>query len=613
MSMEQREFEGDVTTDSRIRISGAFLLEAAWEVCNQVGGIYAVLRSKAKTAVEAWGSRYCLLGPLPDNAENLEFDPIGNLSGPIGRTVSHMRDMGYDVRYGYWMITGRPRAVLFNLGIPLNIVNDEKYFLWEHDHVPTNPGDSLAHQVVAFGFLARIFLEIFTKETNIPVVAHFHEWMSASCLPAIRRMQIPVRTIFTTHATYLGRILAMSDPKFYDHLGFYDWEQESRKLCVETQAKMERAAAHTADVFTTVSNATALECQAFYHRNPDVILPNGINFERFEVLHEFQNYHRMYKERIHKFVMGHFFHDDPFDLDDTIYLLAAGRYEFRNKGFDILLDALGALNRRLIDETVPTRIVTFIITRRPTHNIHPDVLRSHAMLDEIEKTTRSIAAQVSERLFRAAASSHGTQVPLMDDLVDDLWKLRLRRALTSWKSGRTAPVVTHLLADDAGDEILAAIRRLQLFNRREDRVKIVYHPDFISSVSPLFSMDYDQFVRGCHIGVFPSCYEPWGYTPLECLALGIPSITSDLSGFGSYVLDHCPEPEKNGIYVLHRRHRSYGDAAQDLAGMLGDFIRLNRRDRIALRNRVEANAGQFDWSILYRHYGAAYRLALGKP
>jgi glycogen(starch) synthase len=173
-------------------------------------------------------------------------------------------------------------------------------------------------------------------------------------------------------------------------------------------------------------------------------------------------------------------------------------------------------------------------------------------------------------------------------------------------------VVTHNLVNDHSDEILNFLRQANLVNQKQDRVKIVYHPDFINYTNPLFSMDYDQFVRGCHLGIFPSYYEPWGYTPLECMARGVPAISSDLAGFGDYAMQNVKDYSRNGVYIIHRRERSFDQAAGQLADTMYKYIKLNRRERINLRNKVEASAVQFDWKNLSKHYDQAHQLAYNR-
>ncbi|WP_345225109.1 glycosyltransferase [Hymenobacter koreensis] len=600
--------------------SDALLVEVAWEVCNQVGGIYTVIRSKVPATVAGWGERYCLLGPYFPQAAQAEFEPFTDTQiaagrDPIARAVRQLRQQGYEVHYGQWLVTGKPRVALLSPFQAYPRLGQLKTDLWQDHGIPSPDHDDLLHQVIAFGHLAKVFVQAVATETAaaeqpLQTLAHFHEWMTGAAIPALRREQTTARIVFTTHATLLGRYLAMNDASFYENLLHVNWEQEARHFNIETAVRMERAAAHGAHVFTTVSELTVRECMYLLDRIPDAVLPNGLNIERFVALHEFQNLHQQYKAKIHEFVMAHFFQSYSFDLDQTLYLFTSGRYEYHNKGFDLTLEALARLNYRIQQSGMEGQVVMFFITKRPYHSINPDVLQSRAMLDEVQDTCRAIEQQLGERLFYKAASSTSYQLPDLTDLVDDYWKLRYRRTLQSWKTSRLPPVITHNLVDDANDEILGFVRRANLVNNRHDRVKIVYHPDFVSSTSPLFGLDYGQFVRGCHLGVFPSYYEPWGYTPLECVARGVPAVTSDLSGFGDYVQQNVPDHEQKGIFVVQRQEKSFDESAEELTNMLWQFVIQNRRERITQRNQVESSSEQFDWRHLRQHYDRAYALAL---
>ena len=601
------------------------LVEAAWEVCNQVGGIYTVIRSKVPAAVQGWDQRYCLLGPyFPQQAQG-EFEPFSDdemsrMDDSFAEAVRRMRAGGYDVSFGTWLVTGRPRVVLINPFQIYDQLAEIKTDLWQHHRIPVPDTDDLLHQVVAFGRLAKVFLQHLaaaTTENPTPggpnrLLAHFHEWMTGVAIPDLRREQTPVQLVFTTHATLLGRYLAMNDADFYDHLMFVDWLREARHFNIEPAVTMERAAAHGAHVFTTVSELTVRECIYLLDRIPDAVLPNGLNIERFVAMHEFQNLHQLYKAKIQEFVMAHFFQSYSFNLDKTLYFFTSGRYEYHNKGFDLTLEALARLNHRLQESGLEGQIVMFFITKRPYTSINPQVLQSRAMLDEVRETCAAIEEQVGERLVIAAASNPDHRLPDLDSMVDDYWKLRYRRTLQSWKTSALPSVITHNLVDDAGDDILNFLRQSRLVNNQHDRVKIVYHPDFVSPASPLLGMEYGQFVRGCHLGVFPSYYEPWGYTPLECIARGVPAITSDLSGFGDYALQNVAEHEAKGIFVVHRQEKTFDQAAEELTNMLWQFVQLNRRERIQQRNSVESSAELFDWKNLRHHYDHAYALALDR-
>jgi glycogen(starch) synthase len=585
----------------------ALLFEIAWEVCQQLGGIYTVIRSKIPAMIERWGNRYCLIGPYNAAAAAVEFESA-TPPEPLAPALKTIRALGVEAHYGYWLVTGRPQVILLNVGSVMPRLGDIKYYLWKHHHVDLPAGDWEVNDVVAFGWIVKEFFRALTRQPGIPpVVAHFHEWMGGAAIPEMRRERQPVGVVFTTHATLLGRYLAMADPWFYDHLPFVNWENDARRFNIEARVRLERAAAHGAHVFTTVSDVTALECKHLIQREVDKILPNGLNIQRFLARHESENLHKVFKEQIHHFVMGQFFPSYSFNLDRTMYFFTSGRHEYRNKGFDLTLEALARLNFRLKQARRDLTIVMFIISRKPFRSINADVLNNKAMLEELRQTCGAIKDQLGDRLFKAAATG---QMPDLNTLIDEYWRLRLRRTMQAWRTGRLPYIVTHDMADNDHDEVLNQLRASNLVNNADDPVKVVYHPDFITTSNPLFSMEYDQFVRGCHLGLFPSYYEPWGYTPVECLARGIPAVASDLSGFGSYLLNLAPDCAQHGLYVVRRRHQSYDKAAEDLTNHLLQFTGLELKDRIALRYRAQELAEQFDWKQLSCFYLEAHLLAL---
>lgn len=599
---------------NKTSIKKSLLLEIAWEVLNQVGGIYTVIRSKAPTATARWGNNYCLVGPYIEHNVVAEFEPIEKSTDPVFKAIQKFKEIGLEAHYGHWLVSGRPKVVLMDLNSIRPKLGEIKYYLWEQHGISSPDNDFLLNDVIAFGEMVRLFIAILSnKEVNDKhVIAHFHEWMAASGLPALKKDQVHCTTVFTTHATMLGRYLAMNDPQFYDHLPFLDWQKEAKHFNIESSVSIERAAAHGAHVFTTVSDVTAEECRYLLGREPDLLLPNGINNVRFEALHEFQNLHREYKNKIHQFTMSHFFSNYTFDLDKTLYFFTSGRYEYLNKGYDLTLEALARLNHRLRSENSETTVVMFFITKKPYHSINPEILQSRALLEEFRYTVGKIKEQAGERLMFEAMSQGDARLPEMSKFVDDYWRLRYRRTLQSWKSNKLPPVVTHNLIDDANDDILNFLRSSNMVNHENDPVKIVYHPDFVNYTNPLFSMEYSQFVRGCHLGVFPSYYEPWGYTPLECIARGVPAITSDLAGFGDYVSKNFADHHRNGVYVIKRNQKSFDQAAGQLANRMYTYIKMSRRERIDLRNKVEASSVKFDWKNLNKYYDQAYQLALDR-
>jgi len=592
------------------------IVECAWEVCNQVGGIYTVIRSKIPAAVGRHGDNYCLLGPLESENISAEFDPITNLSDPIGRAVEKMRNMGYEVWYGTWLVTGRPKVVLLN---PQNVFNrlDTLYRHLKADHgITANTGDALLEKMVLWADLNRTFFTILSQEVlkgKRKLVAHFHEWMSALPILDIAKSGLPVSTVFTTHATMLGRYLAGNDVDFYKNLSKYKWELEAKRYGILPQAQIERLCAAASNTFTTVSEVTGMECEHLLGKKPDVITPNGLNINKYIAYHEVHNRHEKFKDKIHEFIIGHFFNSYDFDLDNTMYFFTSGRYEYRNKGFDITLKALKLLNQMMVHEGIDKTVVMFFITKRPTWSINPEVLESRGVMQEIKRNCESIEKQLGERLFYAAASSKDEhKLPDLNDLIDDYWKLRYRRTIQSWKTKQWPIIVTHNLVDDIDDELLNYLRNEQMVNSPLDKVKMVYHPDFIDSTNPLFGIDYGQFVRGCHLGIFPSYYEPWGYTPLECVARGVPTVTSDLSGFGKYVEHMDAQHEDKGVYVLQRSKETEKKSVENLAKFLLHFVKSNRRYRMFQRNKLEDFSEDFDWKVLMAAYDVAYKHALNE-
>lgn len=598
-------------SSSSSRGAQPLLIESAWEVCHQLGGIYTVLRSKAPMMVERWGNRYCMLGPYHEPTAAVEFDPA-EPTGPFGSAVAQLRDQGIEAHFGRWLVTGRPQTVLLDVRSAQSRLHEIKYRLWEQHGVATPGQDELIDRVIAFGELCRLFLLALVKHRGAaePMTAHFHEWMAGgAAIPFLRRDNWPGSVVFTTHATILGRYIASNDAMFYEHLPYYDAAEQAVRFNIEPQHKLECAAAHGAHVFTTVSDVTARECTHLLGRNPDVLLPNGLNIQRFAAIHEFQNLHREYKERIHRFVIGHFFPSYSFDLERTLYFFISGRYEYRNKGVDLMIESLARLNHRLRETKSQTHVVAFLITRTPVKSINVNVLESNAMLRELEAAVASIQDEVGKNLFYAAATG---KIPDLNKLMPDYYRLRLRRTIQAWRRNEPPSIITHDLESEHDDPILAQLRVCRLWNMAHDPVKVVYHPQFITPTNPLFGMEYDHFVRGCHLGVFPSYYEPWGYTPLESIALGVPAVTSDLSGFGSYLKQLLPDHEQRGLYVIDRHSRDFNTAAEQLADRMQRYCELSRRERIALRNNVESFSEHFDWRNLIRCYHEAHELALDR-
>lgn len=589
------------------------LVEIAWEVCNQVGGIYTVVRSKVPNIIEKWGEQYCMIGPMLGNRTPAEFEEVFEYDDVYGQAVLEMRAKGFEVYYGRWLTDGKPKVILIPPAQAHGQMKDIRSYLLKNHQINIFNPDDLLQQVISFGHLVlQFFIEFEKIADGNTVIAHFHEWMTGMPIGEIKTQNLKITTVFTTHATLLGRYIAGNDENFYRNISSYDWLVMAQKFYIEPQARIERMAANDCDVFTTVSDITGKECEFLLGRKPDMILPNGISLTRFLATHELQNLHAQFSAKIDEFVMSHFFHSYTFDLDQTLYFFTSGRFEYHNKGYDLTLEALKRLNDRMKKENVKKNVVMFFITKREFTTINPLVLHARAAMDDIRSTCDEMLNQVREKLFLAAATSVDSNVPNLNDFIEDYWKFRYRKQIQSWKSDFWPIVVTHNLKHDSEDEILNYLRSNDLINKPTDKVKMVYHPDFVAPTSPLFGMDYPQFVRGCHLGIFPSYYEPWGYTPLECVARGVPAVTSDLSGFGDYCLSKFRNLDEKGIYIIRRKSKTFDESADELCETMFNYVQLSRRDRIILRNTVESYAENFSWDVLVSNYEKAYQLALQK-
>ena len=580
--------------------------ECGWEVCWQLGGIYTVLRTKARAMQERWGDRYFLIGPYNPATASGEFEEMPT-EGLIRSALDKMRAGGIPCHYGRWLVPGRPRVVLLDYRAAFNRLGEFKYLMAADHHIATGD-EGEVNDTVAFGFLVTEFFRLLIeKAPGQKILAHFHEWMAGVALPRIAHQKLPITTVFTTHATLLGRYLAGDNSAFYDNLPYFNADAEAAKYQILPKHLIEKASTHSCTVFTTVSDVTNVEAKYLLGRSADVIVPNGLDIKRFEAPHEFQHQHNEVKSALHRFVMGHFFPSYSFDLDNTLYFFTSGRYEYKNKGIDVFIEALYRLNQRLKQIDKPPTIVSFIITKAPVKNINVDALSGQARMAELENFCESLQESIGRRIFMASATGRDL---LRGDLIDEEAAIRLKRFTHAMRTYRQPLVVTHDLWDDATDPTLRHIRHRNLTNAADDPVKVVFHPQFVTATSPLIGLDYDAFVRGCHMGIFPSYYEPWGYTPMECIASGVPAVTTDLAGFGSYVKEHVDRPHEHGITVVHRRNKSFDQAADELCDYMMYFATLNRRQRIELRNRTEAFSDQFDWEQLSKYYHQAHDLAL---
>ncbi|EGF83506.1 hypothetical protein BATDEDRAFT_29352 [Batrachochytrium dendrobatidis JAM81] len=558
-------------------VTRPLLFEIAWEVANKVGGIYTVIKSKAPVTCNEYDDRYCLIGPLSYKTAPLEVEETKPSSAAMRSAIDSLQSAGIKTLFGRWLIEGSPYVLLLDVGSASSRMGEWKADLWNIAAVPSPSDDQETNQAIMFGYLVTWFL----GEKRPVVIAHFHEWQAGVALILIRKRYLNLATVFTTHATLLGRYLCAGDVDFYNNLKFFDVDAEAGKRGIYHRYCIERAAAHCADVFTTVSHITAYEAEWLLKRKPDGVLPNGLNVIKFSAIHEFQNRHAIAKEKIHEFVRGHFYGHYNFNLDNTLYFFTAGRYEFRNKGVDMFIESLARLNARLKELESDITVVAFIIMPAATHSFTVDALKGQAVMKQLRETVNEIQNSVGHRIFESAAKG---EIPDSKILMDEEEIVMLKRRIYAL--------------------------RLKLFNFASDRVKVIFHPEFLSSNNPLLAIDYEDFVRGCHLGVFPSYYEPWGYTPAECTVMGVPSITTNLSGFGCFMSEMISVPSDYGIYIVDRRLKSVEESVNQLADHMVEFCKKTRRQRINQRNRTERLSDVLDWKRMGQEYIKARWVAI---
>ena len=588
------------------------LFEIATEVANRVGGIYSVIKSKAPVTTAEYGDRYTLIGPWNRTSASMEVEPLTPTIPELATTITRMKERGIDLLYGRWLIEGAPRVLLIDTGTGYRWLDEWKSDLWSTAGIPSPPGDTETNEAIVFGYLVAWFLgEFIAHETRRAVIAHCHEWLAGVVLPLTKRRRIDVTTIFTTHATLLGRYLCAGSVDFYNNLQYFDVDAEAGKRGIYHRYCIERAATHSADVFTTVSHITAYESEHLLKRKPDGVLPNGLNVKKFSAMHEFQNLHSTAKEKIHDFLRGHFYGHNDFDPENTLYFFTAGRYEYRNKGVDMFIESLARLNHRLKVAGSKMTVVAFIIMPAQTTSLTVEALKGQAVIKSLHDTVDVITKAIGRRLMERCVSwRDGEPIPDARELLTASDTIALRRRLFAMRRHQLPPIVTHNMASDADDPILSQLRRVQLFNQPADRVKIVFHPEFLSSANPVLPLDYDDFVRGTHLGVFASYYEPWGYTPAECTVMGVPSITTNLSGFGCYMEELIENASDYGIYIVDRRSKGIDDSVNQLTQYMLDFAAKSRRQRINQRNRTERLSDLLDWKRMGMEYVKARQLAL---
>ena len=532
-----------------------YLFEVSWEVCNKVGGIYTVIATKSLFLKSQLKRHHILIGPdvWMDTEKNPDFieDPL------LYRNWKHQAlSDGLRVRIGKWNVPGKPIAILVDFKQLLTSQNEILTELWKKFGVDSITGNWDYKESALFGYAAGKVVESFMRFNIDPsekAVAQFHEWQTGAGLLYLKMAGVPVATVFTTHATVIGRCLAGNNLPLYDKMASFNADEMARQFNVVARHSLEQKSALNADIFTTVSDITAKECAQFLGRKPDVVTPNGFensitptSDEQYALLHD------QARKRLVQVAEAMSAESVP---DNSIFIGIGGRYEYRNKGIDVFLDALDKLNRTGF-EGRPVQAFIMI----PSGHNGPD---------------RSLVAKLG-----------GTGDPYY----------------------RTQ--CSHVLMDPEHDIIMRRLKELNFSNAIGDKVKVYFIPSYLNGNDGVFDMRYYDILCGLDLALFPSYYEPWGYTPLEALAFRVPTLTTTLAGFGQWVCDHF-DGDHPGITVLERNDSNYFEVVEGVVDRVREIAALEAPQRNAYRLNAKEVASIALWENQIVYYQRAYSAALG--
>jgi glycogen synthase len=583
-------------------VNPSTLFEVAWEVCNKVGGIYQVVRSKAELIKRRYDKNYICIGPYVQQQAQFEFQQVA-IPPEFAQAFKELEAEGIICLYGKWLIKGEPTTILINFQNTRIDHNAVKFELWEQFKVDSLNAGNDYNEPLTWAWSVGKLIEKLHPKVPGPVVAHCHEWLSGFTLLYLKNRKPQIGTVFTTHATMLGRTICGSGRELYDQLGKFDPEQVAKELGVMEKFSMERACAHNASVFTTVSEITGLEAQHLLGKKPDVLLLNGLDDSKFPTFEEASVLHQKNREKIRDFLEFYFFSHYTFDMDQTIVMFITGRFEFRNKGLDVFIKALGKLNSKLREQGSRKTIVAFFWIPNEVHGIKTELLEEKGVFNHIKQYVEENAGEFTRKILRNAPN---IKEFTCQELLSEEFVRTIQRQIQSMHRDGNPPLVTHNIPYEDQNSIISAFRQAGLHNSQQDPVKTVFYPVYLTGSDGLLDLQYNDAVSGCHLGVFPSYYEPWGYTPVEAMAFGVPAITTDLAGFGKFM-------EKNagkGIYVLKRQQRNDDDVVEELFQILLTYSHKDKFQRNEEKTHAKALTKLTDWATFITYYFQAHTLAV---
>ena len=547
-----------------------YVFESSWEVCNKVGGIYTVLSTRAKTLQEEMKDHIIFIGPdvwKENDCPYFKEDP-----SLFAEWQWEAKQQALNVRVGRWTIPGEPIAILVDFHPYFEKKNELYGWLWENYQVDSLHAYGDYDEASMFSYAAALVVESMyhhyvkggTFDNKTRIVYHANEWMCGLGALYINKKLPQIGTIFTTHATSIGRSIAGNQKPLYDYLFAYNGDQMAGELNMQSKHSIEKQTAMYVDCFTTVSDITANECKELLDKPVDVVLPNGFDNNFVPKGASFTKKRKEARQRLLK--VANALLGEQFD-DDTLIVSTSGRYEFRNKGIDVFVEAM---NRLLRDKELKKKVVAFI----------------------------EVPGWVGEP---------------RKDLQERLERMRLGET-KSYTEPLEVPQVTHWLHNMSHDNVLSMMKYYDMHNRKDERVKVIFLPCYLDGKDGIVNMTYYDVVLGNDLCVYPSYYEPWGYTPLEAVAFKVPCITTDLAGFGLWAnkeFGHQGEIT-DGVKVIHRTDYNYSEVADAIKDTIAEFSMMSKKEVEACRKKADALSKKALWSEFIRYYHEAYDIALQK-
>ncbi len=601
-----------------ISAKGEYLFEVSYEVANKVGGIYTVIHSKSEQMAKYYGDKYYTIGIYNPDKAKVEFEE--KESKILNPTFKKLKSMGIICHFGTWTSArARPNCILLDIDGYRGRLNDIKKELWMNHKIDSLRSDSWFGDPVVWSYAAGILLENLEKDLRLKnVVAQFHEWMAGVALLYLKSKKSKIATVFTTHATMLGRTMASYSDNLINEIetglnsGRVVDPKKAYEYNVEAKHQTECACAKACDAFTTVSETTGREAEYILSKKPDVILPNGLNLGKYPSMEECIYLHRKYKEKIMDFLSGYFKPYYEINLKDPRIMFISGRYEVRNKGIDMFIQSLGKLNNELKEKKDNTDVFAFILIPANTKSENHEVLENISLFSGIKEYVDDLSADISANIVDSLTSGN-TDIKLSNYLTE-YQKIDIKKLAASFKSrsGGSAPLCAFELHNRDADIIIRMLKENNLLNREEDKVKIIFYPAYLSNSDRMLSLSYNSFAIGCSLGVFPSLYEPWGYTPLEVISNGALTITTDVSGYGKFMEKEVKAHTNPGIYILNRSTKRYEETTDDLKNMLLEVVKLDKSEMISRKYHAKRLSKLADWKNLAKNYIIAHNAALKK-